>query len=530
MLTQIAACEQLFHTAAGTAFADLLVDGHRETWPIRSQRFRTWLRRRHYEATRTAASAAAINSALDLFEAQAQFEGPECPVHVRLAEQRGHIYLDLADECWRAVEIRPDGWRVMGSPPVRFRRAAGMLPLPVPQAGGSIEELASFLNVRNRNDFMLVVAWLLATLRVGGPYPVLAISGEQGSAKTVLSKLLKDLIDPNVAPVRALAREERDLLIAANNSHVLAFDNLSGLPHALSDAFCRLATGASFGLRQLYTDADEVLFQAARPILLNGIEDVINRPDLADRTLFLTLPAIADHRRRSERQLWRDFEVARSRILGSLLEAAAYGLRNLPGIYLERLPRMGDFALWATACETAFWPAGTFARAYQTNRRAAIEDLIELDPVAARIREIMANRSTWTGSASDLLRAGADLTGPGLPSGAAAWPKNPRALAGRLRRAQPFLRALGIELAFNREGRTGTRVIRIRTRGENTVSTVSSVRDNDQEPRSSQPPRRPVGAARDERHRPGAVAADDADGADAKPALHFGVTCTTSPA
>jgi hypothetical protein len=155
------------------------------------------------------------------------------------------------------------------------------------------------------------VAWLLAALRAGGPYPVLAISGEQGSAKTVLSKLLKGSVDPNVAPVRALVREERDLVIAANNSHVLAFDNLSGLPHALSDAFCRLATGASFGLRQLYTDADEVLFQAARPILLNGIEDVISRPDLADRALFLTLPPIGDHRRRSERQFWRDFELAR---------------------------------------------------------------------------------------------------------------------------------------------------------------------------------------------------------------------------
>src|SRR5262245_44212547 len=325
-----------------------------------------------------------------------------------------------------------------------FRRAAGMLPLPVPQGGGSIEELASFLNLSGRNDFVLVVAWLLATLRAGGPYPVLAISGEQGSAKTVLSKLLKDLVDPNVAPVRALAREERDLVVAANNSHVLAFDNLSSLPHPLSDAFCRLATGASFGLRQLYTDADEVLFQAARPILLNGIEDVIGRSDLADRTLFLNLPSIADRGRRSERQMWRDFELARPRILGSLLDAAAHGLRKLPEIRLEQLPRMADFALWATACETAFWPAGTFARAYQANRMAAIEDLIDVDPVAARIRQMMANRSRWTGSA--------DLAGAGLPSGLADWPKTPRALAGRLRRAQPFLRALGIEVAFSREG------------------------------------------------------------------------------
>jgi hypothetical protein len=331
-------------------------------------RFRTWLRQRHYEATQTAASAAVINSALDLFEAQAHFEGPERAVHVRLAEHGGHIYLDLADDYWRAVEIGPSGWRVIGSAPVRFRRAAGMLPLPVPQRGGSIEELASFLNLPSRNDFVLVVAWLLA-LRAGGPYPLLAISGEQGSAKTVLSKLLKDLVDPNVAPVRALAREERDLVIAANNSHILAFDNLSGLPHALSDAFCRVATGASFGLRQLYTDADEVLFQAARPILLNGIDDVIGRSDLADRALFLTLPPIADRQRRVERQLWREFEVARPRILGSLLDAAVHGLRNVEGIHLEEPPRMADFALWATACETAFWPAGTFTQAYQANRR-----------------------------------------------------------------------------------------------------------------------------------------------------------------
>ena len=178
-----------FHTDAGTAFVDLLINCHRETWPIRSKRFRTWLRRHHYEATGTAANAAAINSALNLFEAQAQFDGPERAVHVRLAEHAGHIYLDLADECWRAVEIGPDGWRVIGSPPVRFRRAAGMLPLPVPQGGGSIEELASFLNLPSPENFVLVVAWLLATLRAGGPYPALAISGEQGSANTESLKL-----------------------------------------------------------------------------------------------------------------------------------------------------------------------------------------------------------------------------------------------------------------------------------------------------------------------------------------------------
>ena len=266
MLTEFRQCGELFHTASGTAYADIEVNQHRETWPIRSKRFRGWLRRSYYEATSEAASPGAIRSALDLLEARAQFDGRERVIHIRNAEHAGRIYLDLADEPWRAVEIDADGWRVIGSPPVRFRRPAGMLPLPVPQPGSSIGALKSLLNLSNPNDFVLIVAWLFAALRSGGPYPLLAISGEQGSAKTVLSKMLKALIDPNAAPVRALSREQRELMIAANNSYLLAFDNLSGLPHWLSDALCRLATGGSFAVRQLYTDDEEVLFEASRPI------------------------------------------------------------------------------------------------------------------------------------------------------------------------------------------------------------------------------------------------------------------------
>src|SRR6266436_7201080 len=349
MFTDIAACGELFHTATGTAFADLLVDGHRESWPIRSKRFRGWLRRRYYEATGSALGAQAISSELDLLEARAQFDAPERSVHVRVAEHAGRIYLDLADDHWRAVEIGPDGWRVNRCPPVRFRRPAGMLPLPVPQPEGSIEALLPLLNLSCRNDFVLVVAWLLATLRSRGPYPLLAISGEQGSAKTVLSKLLKALIDPNAAPVRALSREQRELMIAANNSYLLAFDNLSGLPVWLSDALCRLASGGSVAVRRLYSDDEEVLFEAVRPVSLNGIEEVISRPDLGDRAIFLTLTPIGDAQRRPEGELWRQFELVRPHILGALLDAVAQGLRARGHVRLEALPRMADFALWATA-------------------------------------------------------------------------------------------------------------------------------------------------------------------------------------
>jgi hypothetical protein len=279
------------------------------------------------------------------------------------------------------------------------------------------------------------------------------------------------LVDPNVAPVRALPREERELMIAANNGHLLAFDNLSGLPVWLSDALCRLATGGSLAVRQLYSDDEEVLFQAARPLLVNGIEDVISRPDLADRGIFLTLAPIGEPQRRSEAELWREFEIARPRMLGALLDAAVRGLRTLPNVRLTSLPRMADFALWATACEPALWPAGTFARAYDANRRAAVEAIIEADPVAACVRTLMAKRGSWAGTASDLLRAASGLVGHKISN----WPQNPAALAGRLRRAQTFLRIQGIEISFTREGRAGTRAIRISAGVENRATIVSGV-------------------------------------------------------
>jgi hypothetical protein len=145
--------------------------------------------------------------------------------------------------------------------------------------------------------------------------------------------------------------------------------------------------------------------------------------------------------------------IARPRILGALLDAVGHGLRALDGVHLDGLPRMSDFALWATACETALWPAGTFAGAYAANRRAAIESIIEADPIATCVRAIMVDR-TWTGSASDLLRLCAESARDDISRGV-AWAKNPRALAGRLRRCQTFLQTLGIDISFSREGRTG---------------------------------------------------------------------------
>jgi hypothetical protein len=409
ILIKIAELADLFHTPNGDVFADVEIDGHRETWPIRSRRFRNWLVGRFFGATGSAPGSDALSSSLNVIEAKAHFGAPEREVHIRVGAHDGKLYLDLTDKAWRAVEIDTGGWRVIDKPPVRFRRTSGMQPLPIPVPGGSIESLRDFLNVKSDSDFVLVVAWALACLRNRGPYPVLALSGEQGAAKSTFSAMMRALLDPNTAPLQALPREDRDLFVAANNGHVLAFDNVSGLPTWISDTICRLATGGGFSVRQLYTDQGEVLFNATRPVILNGIEDNITRSDLADRAIFLMLESIPEARRRPEAELWAAFEAERPRILGALLDMVVTGLKRLPGTRLPKPPRMTDFALWATACETAVWSDGTFMAAYDGNRDEAVEGVIDADPVATTVRILMATQKARRGTASELLAALSEL-------------------------------------------------------------------------------------------------------------------------
>jgi hypothetical protein len=206
-LVELAKDAELFHAPDGTSYADLKINSHRETWSLRSKGFSRWIARQYYEAVEGAPNSVSLRSALNVLEARAHFDAPERAVHIRVAGQDDRLYLDLCDENWRAVEIDTAGWRVIDNPPVRFRRAAGMQPLPIPISGGSIEALRKVLNVKTHTDFVLVVAWALAALRNRGPYPLLVLSGEQGSAKSTFSTVLRSLLDPNTAPLRALPRE-----------------------------------------------------------------------------------------------------------------------------------------------------------------------------------------------------------------------------------------------------------------------------------------------------------------------------------
>jgi hypothetical protein len=395
---------ELFHSPEGNAYATIDVDGHRETWPLKVRGFRRWLARLFYEEEGKAPGSQAIHDALGVLEGKALYDGPEYPVYTRLAGVNGNIYLDLGNAAWQAIEITPSGWQVIAEPPVKFRRAKGMLALPEPVRGGTLAVLRPFINLASEDDWRLFVSFLLQTFRPRGPYIVLVIYGEQGSAKSSLVRVVRALIDPNTAALRTMSRDERDLVIAATNGWIIALDNLSHLPVWLSDALCRLATGSGFATRELYSDADETIFAAQRSIILNGIQEVATRGDLLDRAITLYLPVIPEDQRKDEKVFWEEFEQARPQIFGALLDIVSTTLQRLPTTTLSRKPRMADFALWAcAAAEACGWTAKDFLDAYQGVRDAVHDLTLEASPVGALVRDFAHQHNSWEGTAGELL-------------------------------------------------------------------------------------------------------------------------------
>lgn len=291
--------------------------------------------------------------------------------------------------------------------------------------------MRSLLNVADEHDFILVVAWLLAALHSGIPKPVMAIRGGEGSAKSTLMAILRGLIDPHDPPYTALPQTDLKLRAVAADSYVQAYDNISGLTVPMSDALCRFVTG---GRNQ--------------PVIINGVSNIITRAELADRCVFIDCAPIPDAQRRPHAEVMTTFVSQRPPILGALLDAVAHGLRNLDQTKPTTLPRMADFALAVAACETMFWPSGTFKTAYDANRADVVEALVESDPVASAVRLLANSREAWEGQASDLDNILQALTGH--LEGAKNWPADPRILANRLRALAPSLMKTGIDVRFHK--------------------------------------------------------------------------------
>lgn len=459
---------ELFHAEDGACFA-VLHETPRKTFRLDTQAFAEWLGYAYYRDTEgekgpgRAASDTAIKTARLVLTGIAKNDGPERKVFLRAARLGEAYYLDLGTDDWHAVEISAAGWRLVDRPPVHFWRATTTRPLPVPVPGGDLSLLWRYANIP-KEVRPLVKAWMLEAWRPETPFPILELIGQQGTAKSSTQDKLRRCIDPNAVNLRAAAKSVEDLFVSAGCNWLVSLNNLSHLTPNIQDALCNLATGGGFAARTLYTNADETLVEAKRPVVINGIVPLVTAQDRTDRVIHVELPEIATYR--SETEIDQAFEQDAPLILGGLLDLFVLTLRHLPAVRLDRPPRMADFAALGEAMRRAEdQPPGAFLTLYQGNRRHSVARSLDALPVASAIRTLAEAETTplvfedTMGKLLDRLSQYRDS--------AEAWPKSARGLGDVLRRQRPALAQIGILVDIGKPGRAGVPVtIRRREHGE----------------------------------------------------------------
>ena len=445
MLVELATerCE-LWHDAEGSGYASLTRDEHREHWRIDSLGFREWLGWLAHTELHAALSAEVIKSTCNALAGQAKFDGDEHEPRRRVAKDSSGYWLDMGDDQWRAILITATGWKVMCKPPVRLIRTKATRPLPEPvSAGGGVDALWGLVNVPE-HERLLVLAWIIECFRSDTPYALLELTGEQGAAKSSAQRIFRRFIDPNQVELRGKPKTVEDIYVAAANSHLLSYENLSGLSNDQSDALCTCCTGGGYASRQLYTNGEESTLTAHCPVALNGISPVVLRPDLLDRAVSITLPEIKV--RKTDDEIREATEAAAPGIMGALLDLFSNALAVLPSVVIppEQRPRMADFATLGEAiARVQGCTEGHFLNLYTEHRRTAIGRTIDASPVAAAMVAYVDRGNRYAGTVKGLL----EILTEHKPDHERDeyWPRSPKGLADAMRRYSPALRQMGIK-------------------------------------------------------------------------------------
>ena len=510
---------ELFHDEFREPFAWLPVGDHRETCRVRSKNFKRWACNLFWEKEKKTPNSTAISSALTTLEGMGAYDGKQFMLHNRIALYEGALWYDLSNEKWEAVRIDDKGWELVQTPPILFQRFSHQAAQVYPAKRGDVRDLLKFTRLAKKEQEVLLLVALIASFIPGFPHPVFILYGDQGAAKTTLSKVLRRIIDPSQIKSLSLPNTIQELAQLLSHHHSAFFDNLSGLPEWASDALCRAVTGDGFTKRELYSDDDDVIYKFQRIIALNGINIAASKPDLLDRSILFKLERIPKSERKAEQVFWEEFDASLPSILGGIFKALRKAMELRPTIQLTEAPRMADFTLWGCAiADSIGYTPQEFLDAYYANINEQHEEAIHENPVATVITLLMEQSPQWEGSPTSLLeRMEKIATEQKISINSKVWPKAPQSLTRRLNEARTNLAEVGIRIE-TAKGSGGHRTIRIEKADRNVAITAALVEEvfgsgshadtPPQSPLESPPPEAYTEAKKDARGASGGISSD----------------------
>lgn len=446
MLLELVKDIELFHDEKSISYATIVITGRNETMPIRSENFINWLSQLFWNTHKEPVSNFVRSAAVDLLEAKARYEGKCHKVFTRVGQLNGEIYIFLANEKNQVIKLSSDGWNVLENCPLKFVKSRNMRPLPIPVHNGNISLLWKHINIQDKYKILLI-GWLMESLRLDTEYPILLLHGCQGSAKSTTQEFLRDLIDPNVSNLRGAPRNSDDIIIAAANNYLISYNNISVLTKANQDDLCTVSTGGGIGRRKIYTDLDESLCEVKRPVILNGIHNPISARDLISRCIIIELPEIKDSCRKPGTQLRSEFAQDIPHILGGLYDLYVSVINVLPTVSLAEMPRLADFALLGTAIERVLvCGEGAFLNAFNNNIEDSMCNTLDSQPILWSLNKFIDDYPSFKGTFGKLLD---ELNSQVYKAKSAQdWPGSAKALAIVLKDVAPILWKMNISIRF----------------------------------------------------------------------------------
>jgi len=435
--------------------------GNPTCYPLNGQDFRNWLQYHAYQHgdVLKAEDLSEIQSQLNAY---ARFEGEKMVVHLRAAQvDENTVELDCADDDNIRVRLAAGEVTILkfGSE-VLFYQSPTQQPLTIPAAEGNWRALLPFLNMAEQEK-LLFIGWLTYILAhprgksVG--YPVLVVKGEQGAGKSFLCKsIVRGLVDPNLSGIQLFPKDPKDLVISSQNAHVLIYDNLRKLTKEWSDVLCIAATQGTLSTRKLYTDSDENVMHLHAPVVLNGIHNFVEEPDLASRCLNIQLHPMDAERREHEAVLETRLNNSLPSIFRGLLELAAKGLQIADQTEVIHPERMLGYVRWLAALEQIMeLPAGELQLAYRHNLSQTMLDTIQENLLAYTVLKFAKNYIDvpWQGRPQDLLTTLEAHAPRRLRSHTSQWPQNAISLSKRLSALHKALTAQGVKLQLGERGK-----------------------------------------------------------------------------
>ena len=338
-----------------------------------------------------------------------------------------------------------------------FRHYAHQAVQVEPTAGGTLEDVLSYVNITDPDMRILFVTDLVAGLIPGIPRPISVFHGPHGSAKSTALRLKKRLMDPAAPELQAPPKDAMEFVRIASHNFCVYLDNLSSIQDWLSDSLARFCTGDGFVKRALYTDDDDYIYTPQGVGGITGINLVVTAADLLDRSLVFQLDRIQDDHNVTEADLWNRFDEARSGLLGAMFDTLAKAIRIRETLERPaRLPRLADYAMWGCSVALAMGhSAEAYWNAYATNTSRQTTEALDASPVAQAVLVFMEDKQEWKGTPSELLTELNKIAEEiAVDTSARAWPKDASWVTRRLNLVLPNLAQVGISYKLSRANKT----------------------------------------------------------------------------